>query len=123
MTEDTTTAALKSRYLGRTLQDVPAPAAVLDLAKLEVNCQRMIDATKRLGMLWRPHIKTHKVNSTAFCFQISLCHPTPRPRSANSKYFCVCVLPLFLFQLQAASWTASVGEDRYIQAREWKCRS
>lgn len=49
-------------YVGQTLQDVvPLPAAVLDLGKLELNCQRMIDATKRLGLLWRPHVKTHKV--------------------------------------------------------------
>lgn len=54
--------ALKEKYVGQTLQDVlPLPAVVLDVAKLEVNCQRMIDATKRLGLLWRPHVKTHKV--------------------------------------------------------------
>ncbi|OIW26126.1 hypothetical protein CONLIGDRAFT_635869 [Coniochaeta ligniaria NRRL 30616] len=53
--------ALKEMYVGQTLQDVlPLPAVVLDVAKLEVNCQRMIDATKRLGLLWRPHVKTHK---------------------------------------------------------------
>lgn len=63
MTSDSASAALKSKYLGRTLHEVSTPAAVLDLAKLEVNCQRMIDATKKLGLLWRPHIKTHKVNS------------------------------------------------------------
>lgn len=64
---DPTVAALKSKYLGQTLHDVPTPAAVLDLAKLEVNCQQMIDATKRLGLLWRPHIKTHKVSSPISC--------------------------------------------------------
>jgi hypothetical protein len=41
----------------------PLPVAVLDIAKLRVNCQRMIDATQRLGLLWRPHVKTHKVTS------------------------------------------------------------
>ncbi len=53
---------LRQTFVGQTLLDVaPLPAAVLDLAKLEVNCQRMIDATRRLGLLWRPHVKTHKV--------------------------------------------------------------
>lgn len=58
--------ALKKMYVGQRLQEVaPLPAAVLDLAKLAVNCQRMIDATKRLGLLWRPHVKTHKVPLSA----------------------------------------------------------
>ncbi|KAB5578407.1 putative serine dehydratase domain-containing protein [Coniochaeta sp. 2T2.1] len=53
--------ALKQKYVGKSLHEVtPLPAAVLDVAKLEVNCQRMLDATKRLGLLWRPHVKTHK---------------------------------------------------------------
>lgn len=65
MADDSMAAVLKNKYLGRALHEVPTPAAVLDLAKLEVNCRRMIDATKRLGLLWRPHIKTHKVNLAA----------------------------------------------------------
>ncbi|KAM7222876.1 D-serine dehydratase [Rhypophila decipiens] len=51
---------LKAKLVGQTLQQVPSPCAVLDRAKLEVNCQRMLDATARLGLLWRAHIKTHK---------------------------------------------------------------
>jgi D-serine deaminase-like pyridoxal phosphate-dependent protein len=38
-----------------------APAAILDLAVVEANCQRMLDTVRRLGVAWRPHIKTHKV--------------------------------------------------------------
>ena len=52
---------LRAKFVGQTLQNVPTPFVVLDLAKLEVNCQRMLDATDRLGLLWRAHIKTHKV--------------------------------------------------------------
>lgn len=51
----------KARFVGKTLHDVPTPCAVLDLAKLEVNCQQMLDTVDRLSLLWRPHIKTHKV--------------------------------------------------------------
>ncbi|KAG9254855.1 putative serine dehydratase domain-containing protein [Emericellopsis atlantica] len=51
---------LKEQYLGKTLHDVPTPSVILDLAKLEVNCQRMLDAVDRLSLSWRPHIKTHK---------------------------------------------------------------
>jgi hypothetical protein len=40
---------------------VPTPAVVLDVAKLETNCKRMIETVERLGLAWRPHVKTHKV--------------------------------------------------------------
>ncbi|KXX74943.1 D-serine dehydratase [Madurella mycetomatis] len=51
---------LRARFVSKTLNEIPTPSAVLDLAKLQVNCERMLDATKRLGLLWRAHIKTHK---------------------------------------------------------------
>ncbi|KAK4151081.1 putative serine dehydratase domain-containing protein [Chaetomidium leptoderma] len=51
---------LRARFAGKTLNDVPTPSVVLDLAKLEVNCERMLEATERLGLLWRAHIKSHK---------------------------------------------------------------
>ena len=52
---------LRARFVGKTLSEVPTPSVVLDLAKLQVNCERMLDATERLGLLWRAHIKSHKV--------------------------------------------------------------
>jgi D-serine deaminase-like pyridoxal phosphate-dependent protein len=52
---------MKSHFIGTKLQDLPTPCAVLDLAKVEVNCQRMLNAVRRLRLGWRPHIKTHKV--------------------------------------------------------------
>lgn len=58
-------AALQERFVGKTLHEVPTPSIVLDLAKLEVNCQRMIDAAEKNGIGWRAHIKTHKVS--LFC--------------------------------------------------------
>jgi D-serine deaminase-like pyridoxal phosphate-dependent protein len=61
MTPSTVKDELRAQYVGKTLQEVPTPSVVLDLAKLEANCQRMLDAVKRLSLLWRPHIKTHKV--------------------------------------------------------------
>ncbi|KAL2211341.1 hypothetical protein CC79DRAFT_1353432 [Sarocladium strictum] len=52
--------AMKSPFIGTKLQDLPTPCGVLDLAKVEVNCQRMLNAVRRLQLGWRPHIKTHK---------------------------------------------------------------
>lgn len=52
--------------MGKTLRDVPTPSIILDLAKLEVNCQRMMDAAEKNGIGWRAHIKTHKVSLDVF---------------------------------------------------------
>ncbi|KAL2127785.1 hypothetical protein VTI74DRAFT_10170 [Chaetomium olivicolor] len=51
---------LRAKFVGKTLTEVPTPSVVLDLRKLEVNCKRMLEATERLGLLWRAHIKSHK---------------------------------------------------------------
>ncbi len=53
---------LTANYAGKTLHDIPMPAVVLDLAKIEVNCQRMLDVVNRLSLSWRAHIKTHKAS-------------------------------------------------------------
>jgi D-serine deaminase-like pyridoxal phosphate-dependent protein len=42
------------------LMQVPTPALVLDLDRLERNLQRMADRAAALGVALRPHIKTHK---------------------------------------------------------------
>ncbi|KAL9622785.1 MAG: hypothetical protein Q9160_002904 [Pyrenula sp. 1 TL-2023] len=52
--------ALKKYYLGRTLNDVGTPAAVIDVAKAACNCRSMLDAVDRLGVNFRAHVKTHK---------------------------------------------------------------
>ncbi|KKA28701.1 hypothetical protein TD95_003787 [Thielaviopsis punctulata] len=54
---------LKAAYMGKSLADVvqiESPAAILDLAKVEANCKQMLDTVDRLGLSWRPHVKTHK---------------------------------------------------------------
>jgi D-serine deaminase-like pyridoxal phosphate-dependent protein len=42
------------------LDDIPTPALVLDLDRLEANLAGMADSTRDLGVALRPHIKTHK---------------------------------------------------------------
>ena len=54
---------LRSRYVGKTLHQVGTPAVVLDLAKVEANCNIMIEAAQRLQLSWRAHIKTHKASA------------------------------------------------------------
>lgn len=53
---------LRARFVGKTLHNVPTPAAVLDLAKVEANCNQMLRTARRLNLNWRAHIKTHKVS-------------------------------------------------------------
>ncbi|KAG9235418.1 putative serine dehydratase domain-containing protein [Amylocarpus encephaloides] len=52
--------ALQETFVGRSIKDVPTPAAVLDRNKIKRNCDRMLQAVKDLEFGWRAHIKTHK---------------------------------------------------------------
>jgi hypothetical protein len=52
---------LQKRFVGKSLNDVEGPAAVLDISKLKNNCLRMLEAVDSLDFGWRAHIKTHKV--------------------------------------------------------------
>ncbi|KAK3396343.1 putative serine dehydratase domain-containing protein [Sordaria brevicollis] len=51
---------LKMSFIGKKLSEVPTPSVILDLKQITVNCERMLEATKDLGLQWRAHIKTHK---------------------------------------------------------------
>ncbi|KAI1082043.1 putative serine dehydratase domain-containing protein [Whalleya microplaca] len=51
---------LRAQFVGKSLHQVPTPAVVLDLAKIEANCNLMLEAADRLQLSWRAHIKTHK---------------------------------------------------------------
>jgi hypothetical protein len=47
--------------MGKTLKDIPLPAAVIDIAAVRRNCQRMSDAVKDLGFDFVPLVNVHKV--------------------------------------------------------------
>ncbi|KAH8811019.1 alanine racemase domain protein [Xylogone sp. PMI_703] len=51
---------LSSAYVGKSIHNVPTPAAIIDLAVVKRNCQRMLDACESLQLEWRAHVKTHK---------------------------------------------------------------
>lgn len=48
--------------MGKRIEDLPTPAAILDERVLRRNCERMLQATETLGIGFRPHVKTHKVS-------------------------------------------------------------
>lgn len=54
--------AMKAQLVGKQLGQVPTPAVVLDRAVVKRNCRQMLEACDKLNVLFRPHIKTHKVN-------------------------------------------------------------
>ena len=54
-------AAVKLQYVGRSLSEAQAPAAVIDAAVVRRNCKLMLDAVEQLGVGFRAHVKTHKV--------------------------------------------------------------
>ncbi len=61
---------LRREYVGKTLLQVPTPAALLDLSKIKRNCARMLEVVDTLEFGWRAHIKTHKVNPSSYIFRI-----------------------------------------------------
>lgn len=53
---------LRQFYVGKNIHDVPKPAVILDKAKIQRHCQPMLKAVETLGLGFRAHVKTHKVN-------------------------------------------------------------
>ncbi|KAN0099754.1 hypothetical protein V8E51_013529 [Hyaloscypha variabilis] len=58
-------AALVQQFVGKTLKDIPLPAAVIDIAAVRRNCQRMSDAVKDLGFDFAPLVNVHKTAEIA----------------------------------------------------------
>lgn len=54
-----------SSYIGRSIQDIPTPALLVDQAALLENIRRMQDLAFHYGKPLRPHIKTHKCSKVA----------------------------------------------------------
>jgi len=55
-------ASLVQQFVGKSLKEIPLPAAVLDLAVLKRNCTRMLDAVDKLGFALRFQVNSHKVS-------------------------------------------------------------
>lgn len=53
-------AALKLQYVGKKIQEIQAPAVVIDAAVVRRNCKLMLDTVQKLGVGFRAHVKTHK---------------------------------------------------------------
>ncbi|GAD99162.1 hypothetical protein CPC735_032820 [Paecilomyces variotii No. 5] len=51
---------LRAQFVGKLLEEVEPPAAVIDVAVARRNCQLMLDTADALGVHFRSHVKTHK---------------------------------------------------------------
>jgi len=58
-------AALSLEHVGKRINDVQAPAAILDVAVVRRNCRLMLETAKTLGLGFRAHVKTHKTTQLA----------------------------------------------------------
>lgn len=56
---------LRQFYVGKNIHHVPKPAVILDKARIARHCQSMLDSVDALGLDFRAHVKTHKVNPTS----------------------------------------------------------
>lgn len=66
-------AALRNLYVGKRLNEVNAPAALVDRAIVKRNCSQMLNACRSLRVEFRAHVKTHKVQGAPFhCLPITV---------------------------------------------------
>ncbi|KAJ5613152.1 hypothetical protein N7510_006346 [Penicillium lagena] len=56
---------LREYYVGKDLNDVPKPSAVLDAAIIKRHCEQMLRTMKVLNVGFRAHVKTHKTHHVA----------------------------------------------------------
>jgi D-serine ammonia-lyase len=61
-------AELVQQFVGKSLNDIPLPAAVLDIAAVKRNCKRMLDAVESLGFDFLPLVNAHKVSCAFVLF-------------------------------------------------------
>lgn len=52
--------ALKQQYVGKTLQDIPTPAFIVNRKVMTDNCERMLQRAQKMNASFRAHVKTHK---------------------------------------------------------------
>ena len=57
---------LREHFMGKNLQDIATPAAIVDRAVVMRNCEQMLMAVDKLQVSFRPHVKTHKVTELHF---------------------------------------------------------
>lgn len=67
-----TQVSLQDQYVGKKLEDLPTPAAVIDRAIVKGNCDAMLDVCQKLGVGFRAHVKSHKVEKDLFCPEIMI---------------------------------------------------
>ncbi|KAJ5301691.1 hypothetical protein N7508_006554 [Penicillium antarcticum] len=71
-----TQAQLQQFYIGKGINEVPKPAAVLDVAIIRRHCETMLQTVKALNVGFRAHTKTHKVNNSNPNSHLNPKHPT-----------------------------------------------
>lgn len=59
-------AKLKAEYVGKSLDDLPTPALIIDRRVFEKNCAEMLKKAGESGARFRAHLKTHKVGIKNF---------------------------------------------------------
>ncbi|KAI9781146.1 MAG: hypothetical protein M1839_006254 [Geoglossum umbratile] len=50
----------EARFVGKSLHELPMPAAIIDVAALTRNCDRIVRAADEMGFEFRPHVGAHK---------------------------------------------------------------
>ena len=70
-----------------TIYDLDTPAALLDRQILTANIRRAQEVCRRLGVVWRPHLKTHKSLDVARLQTASPAGPATVSTLKEAEYF------------------------------------
>ncbi|PWN34160.1 uncharacterized protein FA14DRAFT_124625 [Meira miltonrushii] len=54
------TDVLRARFVGRPINELPTPSILLDKAKLQYNCEQMLQTVEQWDCMFRAHVKTLK---------------------------------------------------------------
>ena len=60
---------VRDQYVGKTLNEIPTPAFIVNQSIVTRNCERMLHRAQRLRAKFRAHVKTHK---TIECTRLQL---------------------------------------------------
>lgn len=106
---------LRAAYVGRPLESVRTPAAVVDIGAVRRNCARMLSAaTQQWRAAFRAHVKTHKTPQVALlqlapAAPLSPDQPAAPPTAPTTSRTVVSTFP------EAWGLISASGQDAFVR--------
>ena len=102
--QSVTAAKFKQVLVGKHLRDMPTPAAVVDRAVVQRNCEQMLDACSALQVYFRPHVKTHKVQYALAKKTQLIAHGETDSPGSLFLFYAICIRRPIFFSVIYLYW-------------------